>query len=151
MNIEEFNRRFELLELELVRIIKDAPLVKSQDLLGLLLQRIFVNGIDSGGAVIGQYKGGRYKAIRNAKGLRIDRVDLEFTGELFRSINTGTNEEGAIIGFTNADRAKIADYLEERYGKAIFAPTEQEQADTRELMETFIIEELRESVKSIFG
>lgn len=151
MTQEEFNKRFVLLEQELVRIIKDAPLIKSQDLLGLLLGRIFGQGRDSGGSPIGAYKPGRYKAIRNLKGLRIDTVDLQFDGDLFRSINTGIAGEDAVIGFTNLERAKIAGYLEEKYGKVIFPPSDREQEETKTLMVDFIKDELRASVKSIFG
>lgn len=154
MSPEDFQKKLRLLEQELVRIVKDAPFVKSQELLGLMLARIFNEGLDSRGVKIGDYKGGkaaRYKALRNSLGLRIDTVDFEFSGELFRSVENGESEGKAVVGFTNARRAEIAGFLEEYYKKTVFPPTEKEQEAIQELMVDYIKDELRESIKKIFG
>lgn len=154
MTSAEYSKRLDLLKENIARIIQQAPYLKAQDLLGLMLYRIFNEGRDSQGAPIGAYKGGKgatYKALRNRKGLRIDTVDLQFTGELFRSIQNGIEGEFGVVGFTNKDRTKVADYLEEKYKKPIFAPTEKEQEQAKTLMLDFVRNEIAESLKTIFG
>lgn len=154
MTPEEFQNRIQLLEFEIARIIRDAPRVKAQEILGTFLFRIFNRGLDSSLIAIGQYKGGakaRYKALRNAKGLRIDTVDLQFTGALFRAINEGESGGDTVIGFTNVQRAKIARILEQKYGKSIFTPSLDEEVNAKELMVDYVKEQLRESARTIFS
>lgn len=157
MNIDQYRSRLNTLGSEFEEIIKNAPIVQSQDLLGAIAFRIFNEGKASDGTPIGQYAGadskskGRYKARRNARGLRIDTVDLQFTGATFESIKTGVDESGALIGFTIEELAKIGRYNEERYKKAIFKPSESEAENAKELMVDWIKEELNNKIKSIFS
>ena len=155
---EEFNKRLSLLRGEFAIVITNAPFVQSQDLLGRILGRVFVNGKDSNNNAIGQYAGsdskskGRYKAKRNAAGRRIDTVDLQFTGALFESIKNGHAGEGeAIIGFNNLKEAKIGRYNEKRYEKDIFAPTKEEQEETKRLMADYIKAEMNARIRAIFN
>ncbi len=151
MSPEEYEKGLERLKDELAEIIINAPIVSSLDLNGKILSRVFNNGKDSEGGDIGRYKPGRYIAKRNAAGRRIDKVDLQFTGALFESIKTGVIEDGAVIGFNNLIEGKVADYNEERYGKKIFAPSTEEQEETKTLMTDYVIDELRKKVKEIFA
>ena len=157
MNIDQYRSKIEILGSEFEEIIKNAPIVQAQDLLGAISYRIFNEGKSSDGSAIGQYAGadsksrGRYKALRNARGRRIDTVDLQFTGSLFESIKTGSDENGALIGFTIDELAKIGRYNEERYKKAIFKPSESEAENAKELMVDWIKEELNNKIKSIFS
>lgn len=153
-SLAEFQKKIELLEAEIRLIVMDAPRVKVNEVMGLFLFRIFNRGLDSSLVAIGQYKGGaaaRYKALRNAKGLRIDTVDLQFTGALFRSINSGVLGDDVVIGFTNVDRLKIARILEDNYKKKIFTPSDDEVKKSKELMVDFVKSRLREVVKTIFS
>lgn len=157
MDIEGYRKGITALEKEFAEIILNAPVVQAQDLLGAIAFRIFNTGKAADGSSIGQYAGadskskGRYKARRNARGLRIDTVDLEFTGATKDSIQTGKDESGALIGFTIEDLAKIARYNEERYKKPIFKPSEEEAINAKELMLDYIKDELRNKIKTAFS
>lgn len=157
MNIDQYRSRLNTLGSEFEEIIKNAPIVQSQDLLGAIAFRIFNEGKATDGTQIGQYAGadsksrGRYKALRNARGRRIDTVDLQFTGALFESIKTGVSEDRALVGFTIDELAKIGRFNEERYKKAIFKPSESEAENAKELMVDWIKEEMNNKIKSIFS
>lgn len=151
MNGDQYSESLKQFEEEIRTLVHDAPFVKSQEILGSLLGRIFNRGEDSNGEAIASYTNMRYKALRQRRGLQINYVDLQFTGELFRSINTGTSGDSAVIGYTNAERARVANHLEERYGKPIFAPSEVEQEEAKELMIDYVKQGLRDKIKTIFG
>lgn len=157
MDIDQYRKGIKSLENEFAEIILNAPILQAQDLLGAIAYRVFNTGKASDGSSIGQYAGadskskGRYKARRNARGLRIDTVDLQFSGATMESIKTGKDENGALIGFTIEDLAKIARYNEERYKKPIFKPSEEESINAKELMVDYIKDELRNKIKTAFS
>lgn len=68
----------------------------------------------------GNISGITYKQLRQLKGLRIDKVDLQFTGKLFESIEVVELNDKFVLGITDKGRADIAGYLEKKYGKDIF-------------------------------
>lgn len=84
---------------------------------------------NKGGAVsapIGRYRSRSYRKKRSKAGRQTGYKDLEFDGDLRRSIQTGKRKTGAVIGFDN-DRAKdIAGYQEDQTGKKIFKITDSE-------------------------
>lgn len=98
----------------------------------------------------GDVVGVTYKMLRQLRGLRVDLVDLQFTGELFRSIQAGELSGEVVIGFTNAERRKIAGYLEKKYNKKIFTPSEEEIKQGKEILTNYVKEQLREAIKIIF-
>jgi hypothetical protein len=149
MKAEELPNKLNLLADEFADIFAKAPDVATQELLGSYLQRIFNDGKLTNGGNIGQYTPGRYKALRNKEGKRIDKVDLQFTGDLFRSIDRGTLGVDSVIGFTNAERKKIADHLETRYGDVFTASVEEKEEATL-LMEEYIAERTNEILKRLF-
>lgn len=157
MNIDQYRAGIKTLEKEFAEIVLNAPILQAQDLLGAISYRIFNEGRSAKGDKIGQYAGanskskGRYKARRNARGLRIDTVDLQFTGALFESIKTGKQENDAIIGFTVQGLADIGRFNEDRYKKPIFKPSEAEAENAKVLMVEYIKEEMRNRVKNIFN
>lgn len=157
MTFDDFDKKILLFKSEISEIIKSAPFVEAQNLQGQMLSRVFVKGKDSNNMEIGKYVGadskskGRYKTKRSDAGRRIDTVDLQFTGALFESIKTGTEGDFAIIGFNNTKLSNIGRYNEARYKKEIFAPTEQEQQSTKELMNKYIAEQIRIKFKQVFG
>lgn len=154
---EQYQNSLERMKKEIATIVVNAPFVQSQELTGVILQRVFNEGKDTSGNDIGQYAGadskskGRYKALRNRKGLRIDKVDLQFTGAMMKSIVNGQTQDGAEIGFNNTELAKIGSYNEERYKKDVFAPSATETENARALMVDYVKEELKNKIKNIFS
>jgi hypothetical protein len=49
-----------------------------------------------------------YQRKRLSKGRQVDKKDLEFTGELRRSIETRADEKSAVLEFSNDESALIA-------------------------------------------
>ena len=149
MKAEELPNRLNQAIAEFEELFLNAPQVQSQEILGSYLQRIFNDGQNTNGTQIGSYTPGRYKALRNKEGKRIDKVDLQFSGDLFRSIDTGTLGKDVVIGFTNAERSKIAAYLEERYGN-VFTVQKKEEEEAAELMLEYITEGTNAILKKWF-
>jgi hypothetical protein len=179
MTPQEYQEGVEQLKQEIEKIVLDAPFVQSFELVGQLTNRIFNKGKASDGTQIGTYDDKRkqtfltkknksafnkkqlkkleetgeeltYKELRQARGLQVAFVDLQFTGALFESIKNGKTNDGAVIGFNNLEEAKIASYNEKKYKKAIFAPSQFEQQTSIELMNKYIATKISESIKLIF-
>lgn len=73
-------------------------------------------------------KGISYKDFRSLNGLQTDHVDLEFTGDLRRSISTvKVNTTTISIEIRDNDNIKKANYLEAMYKSVIFAPNQDEK------------------------
>lgn len=152
MSPEEFKKKLEESIEEFANLFSNAPIVQAEIVLGNYLGRIFNDGKNTSGTDIGQYVGadskskGRYKALRNSKGRRVDKVDLQFTGGLFESINTGIKGEDVVIGFTNSKKADLSRKLEERYGK-VFTISKEEEDETAQLVLDYINEGVQEIIK----
>lgn len=68
-----------------------------------------------------------YKAFRALNGLQNSKVDLNFNGDLFRSVVIVNNGDGtASIRINNPQQYKIARGNEEHFKKSIFHPTNKE-------------------------
>lgn len=67
---------------------------------GQMARRIFNEGKDSDGSDIGQYSV-LTKKFRNLVGRRIDKVDLEMSGTLRRSLLVGTSDGVSVIGIAD--------------------------------------------------
>jgi len=180
MNNVQFQNGLRQLNNELAEIVAKAPYVQSQEILGLSLKRIFNEGKATDGSQIGTYDDKRkqtfltkkakssfnkrqlkalektgeeltYKELRQARGLQVAFVDLQFTGALFENLSTGQTQDGAVIGHRNLDEAKIAGHLTKKYNKPIFPPTLEEQEKAKELMKQYVIQEFRKSIQNIFN
>lgn len=112
---------------------------------GQLTRRIFNDGMNSAGGLIGQYKPST-KKIRNKLGRRIDKVDLEMTGTERRAVTVGTGEGRVVLGIQEQQEPKItvengrikiagtselstvenAILQEEHFATEIFAPSKEE-------------------------
>ena len=68
----------------------------------------------------GNVTGITYKELRELRGLRVDKVDLQFSGTLFESIELVKQNGRETVAITNLERSKIATYLEKKYKKPIF-------------------------------
>lgn len=95
---------------------------------------------------LGLIEGG-YKEFRELNGLRSDTVDLQFTGSLFESIIVGTYGANFVLGYNSSEKARIAQHLENKYGKKIFYPTEEEIKIARDTYYDY----LRERVQILFN
>lgn len=74
---------------------------------GQYTRRIFNEGGRTSGGSIGQYEPSTKKA-RNQAGRRIDKVDLEMTGTLRRSIAVGQTEGKVVMGLAEQNEPKIS-------------------------------------------
>jgi hypothetical protein len=100
--------------------------------------RIFEKGIASDGTSIGEYVDGPYKKKRSELGREVGFVNLELTGTFRRDLQpTLTGTVG--FAFSNDTNLKISEGLEKRYGKEIFALTEEEQELFKDTIADLII------------
>lgn len=118
------------------------------DVEGAMKQRIFNQGKTEEETSIGKYKEGYYKRKREKFGRQTEYVDLEFKGDLRRSIVKGTKNGKIVIGFNNDNSAEIAEGLEERYNTTIFAASEQEAKNAAAIGEKYMIDQLTKIVQS---
>jgi hypothetical protein len=93
------------------------------------------------------FTGLTYKELRELKGLQVEFVDLQFTGQLFESIQVVNQNDKAIVAITNQDRAKVADYLEKKYDKAIFSLAKEERLQVMEKTATFAQKEVQKIIQ----
>lgn len=101
----------------------------------LILTRIFVDGKASDGNDIGptlsRNRFGayseKYGKLRASKGFGVGKVDLQFEGDLFKSIKTGTSNGEIVVGIDSVKQTEIAEKQEKvNFKKDIFRPTESE-------------------------
>jgi hypothetical protein len=100
------------------------------DLLGEMLGRIFNDGKDSANKPIGKYKSKPWIKNRTSKGLQTGFVDLQFSGDLFNSMQVVKRGNDVYIAIINDDDYQKVVGQEERRKKTIFLPTENERANT---------------------
>jgi hypothetical protein len=147
LTIDELIARIDASFVELAELPREAVLAKASDIHGQLLRRIFNEGLATDGRPIGQYKDGSWKKRREAEGRQTGYVDLQFSGELFQSIDLGVDGNQLLIGFKN-DRNRIAGYLEENYGRAIFTVSESEIQEASQVMADYISARLNEIIST---
>lgn len=97
-------------------------------------QRIFEEGRATDGS---QLKQGRPYApmtvgIRKKAGRQTNKIDLQFTGETLRGINTVKSTFGADIIFNNSKNASKIDDVEKMWRQEITNPTNEEANETIE-------------------
>jgi hypothetical protein len=109
--------------------------VACSTVLGNLLQRIFNKGEAADGGLIGPTLSSnrfgayseKYGRLRKDRGRRVDKVDLQFGGTLFESIQLGTSNGKQVIGITSEKQTEIAERHEKvNFKKPIFRATEKE-------------------------
>jgi hypothetical protein len=93
-------------------------------LLGTIKQRVFNKGESTDDGQIGQYSAGWAK-VRKSRGRQTDYVDLQFEGDLFKSMKTGI-DDGIVISIEGGKEVEKAMKMEAKYGKKIFQPSDQE-------------------------
>ncbi|CAH1002674.1 hypothetical protein LEM8419_03546 [Neolewinella maritima] len=118
--------------LNLKKRAANASLAAASTALGSMKRRIFNEGEAEEGR-IGRYRSRSYRKKRQKAGRQVDYKDLEFEGDLRRSIQVGARDDGAVIGFTSVHSRRIAEYqeTERQTGKDIFGLNENEIAKAR--------------------
>lgn len=128
-SLEDVLEEFKQDVLDSVRNNSKVVTVPMQNLLVAIKRRVHIDGIASDGAKISNTYSPLYAAIRAAKGRQVQFVDLEVFGDLRRNLELHTIGENYALGFTNDKQLIIAASHEERFGKPIFSPTDQEERD----------------------
>lgn len=97
-------------------------------------KRIFKDGLNAFNSNIGDYLSKDWMMKRLEKGLQIDYVDLNYSGELKNSIDSFPKKNGAILEIKNGKNVQKANYQELLQGSKagaggpmdIFSPTANE-------------------------
>ena len=87
---------------------------------------------------------GGYKEFRQLNGFQSDKVDLEFRGDLFRSIVVSEFNGNIVLGFSSLKEATLSKNLEAKYKKAIFTPTQNEIKIAEETFNDYLKEKIQE-------
>ncbi len=120
------------------------PILKFYE--GTSKYRIFNEGKATDGSLIGRYRSLSYKKAREAKGRQTGYKDLEFFGDLRRSLTVGTNGDEFVFGFATDKGRLIGQYQETQTGKEIWSPTSSEIKDINKLL----AKEITKCLKSAF-
>ena len=107
-----------------------ASLAAATTVTAALKRRVFNEGGAENGK-IGQYRSRSYRKKRQKANRQTAYKDLEFNGDLRRSIQVAGRTDGAVIGFVTARGRNIAGYQEEQTGRAIFGLSAAELALAR--------------------
>ena len=91
----------------------------------------------TGNRALAMVKGG-YSEFRTLNGLQNAFVDLEFRGELFRSITIGEYNGHYVLGYNSLIQSKKALNLEVHFKKRIFEPTVEEKAQAEQAARDYL-------------
>ena len=140
-DINKFKNGTEAINAAMKAIDQELPkeLLKIEvDFVTQIMHRVKHSGVSANGVVlrtksnnpIGAYGQWHGKA-RKKKGLRVDQVNLSFTGRMQLDFNITEHQDLHIgIGFLAAESALKAEDNEEYYGDEIFEPSNDEETDT---------------------
>ena len=124
-------RTFEQISKAIPAAVRFATKGTLNNLEGNIEARVFESGkqgIDANGVIIKQgrkYSSG-YAAFRKEAGLQTNYIDLQFTGNLLRSITTIEDQEGGKVIFSTQDGANKAADIERKFSQVIFAASQDE-------------------------
>jgi hypothetical protein len=156
MTPEQFKRKLDLAARQIAAKRGDILLVGLKDLEGRMKQRIFNKGLNSDNSKIGNYSKG-WAASRQKgkpvgtppKGLQTSYIDLEFTGDLRKSITAGKDGNDAVLFMNNDEKYAISGYLEEQKKQVIFDATNREAKAVVTYIDELIIDEFNKAIKRI--
>lgn len=95
-----------------------------------------------GNRALAVVKGG-YSEFRTLNGFQNAFVDLEFRGDLFRSIQVGELNGHFVLGFNSLIQSKKAHNLEIHFKKKIFEPTSEEKSQAEEAAMDYLKDKLQ--------
>lgn len=113
---------------------------------GDVSRRVFNDGRATDGNDIGQYASGAYREKKVSRGQRVDKVRLQYNGDLRNSFIAGNDNQGnPALGFTKTSERLKAQGNTEYRGKKIFQPSEKEI----KTMQKIVVQQVRELIKSV--
>ena len=89
-------------------------------------RRVFNDGKATDGSSLGKYKSRSHIKKRTERGRQTGYKDLDFEGDLRRSLTTGEQGQKAVLGFTTNRQRLIAEGQEKQTGKSIWEPSKSE-------------------------
>ena len=102
LGLDIITKNLGTLEKTAKRVKTDAQTAASNQVGGMLRRRIFNNGVATDGSPIGQYAAST-KAARAKAGRQTSRVDLEFSGTLRQSVQTGVSGNNVVLGIVDTN------------------------------------------------
>lgn len=170
---EKLIRKYEQYKQDLPAILEDQVLDETAaELERKVRKRIFTDGLDSDENLIGQnystkpttvkkevfikpsaFNGKKtmklqygYKELRDIQGLKTDKVNLNYSGELKNKLRVARSQKSVVIGIVDRQNADKAEKLEKKYQSKIFAFSE------KEIREHFknVVRKLRKIQKEYF-
>lgn len=113
-NIQAIQLRLGILRAQIASgVFSDALVAGLNAGMGLMKRRIFNQRQDAEGFTLGPYISSQYRRKRTKAGRQVDRKDLEYDGDLRRTIEVvSVNNTKAHIRITNPENAQIAVYQE---------------------------------------
>lgn len=151
--LDRIRKNIEILAKSAAKVNTDAQTVAANTVGGQERRRIFNNGLATDGGPIGQYAASTKKQRAKA-GRQTSKVDLEFSGTLRRSIQTGVSGKDVVLGIVETSEPKSGGFKtaenaasqEDRFGKEIFAPTEKEAAAGTKAYTDFIVKAVQKEL-----
>lgn len=117
-------------------IIEEASFATTESSSVKLVNRIFEESMATDEAIKkGKPYSESYKMFRNEKGLQTNRIDLQVTGAMMRSIKAYRSTLGAKIMFNNSGESKKMKEVEKMYKQKISTLNADEKQD---LKDTFV-------------
>lgn len=86
-----------------------------------------------------------YKQLREVQGRQTNHKDLTYSGDMFRSLVVGREDDAVLIGFDNEEQSRKRKANEKREGTTIFKASEKE---TQEYNDAFL-KNYTENIKKI--
>lgn len=149
MTFDQFARRFATIATQLEAKKGDWLIETAKRFEGSIKVRIFNEGQNTAEAPIGKYKSKYWVKAREKRGNQVGAVDLEFTGDLRRSIKPLMDGDDAVLAIADDLDYKKAMGQEEIQGKKkgggkmeIFTPSDSEIADAQENLDELIDAEI---------
>lgn len=163
MTPEQFKRKLDLAARQIAAKRGDILLAGVKDLEGRMKSRIFNKGLNSDNSKIGNYskgwafirkngkpvKGTKGKQRQKPDGLQTNYIDLEFTGDLRRSITPAKDGNDAVLYMNNDEKFEIAGYLEEQKKQVIFDATNKEGAAVVKYVDELIVDEFKKALNRL--
>lgn len=148
-------RKYEQYKRDLPQILEDQVLEDTAaELEKKVRKRIFTDGLDSDENIIGEYstkptvvkkdvfikpsafKGTKtmkleygYKELRDIQGLKTDKVNLDYSGDLKKGLKVSKSDQSVVIGVNDKDNLDKVQKLEKKYQTKIFAFSQKEIQD----------------------
>jgi hypothetical protein len=106
--------------------VNDYEIAALSSLQGLFLQRIHNDRQTTSGSSLGQYRSAQHKKKRVEAGRQVGEKDLEFYGNLRRSVKIGTSGGKNVMGFDNDMSRLIAEGQEGQIKEDVYTPSNSE-------------------------